>query len=105
MNFEHALYLGLGLELNSECGRLFLLLWVAKSMRITLGSNSNQYEQENFREREREERWKTNRKVKIKNKWTRWFVSRGAVQKNIFPVEEATKAGSIPTLSLSQLVT
>jgi hypothetical protein len=26
INFEHALYLGLGLEINSECGRSFLLL-------------------------------------------------------------------------------
>jgi hypothetical protein len=26
MNFEHALHLGLGLEINLECGRLFLLL-------------------------------------------------------------------------------
>jgi hypothetical protein len=39
------------------------------------------------------------------HKWTRWFVSRGSVPKNLVPVEEATKAGSIPTLSLSQLVT
>jgi hypothetical protein len=30
---------------------------------------------------------------------------RGSVPKNLVPVEEATKAGSIPTLSLSQTVT
>jgi hypothetical protein len=30
---------------------------------------------------------------------------RGSVLKNLVPVEEATKAGSIPTLSLSQKVT
>jgi hypothetical protein len=30
---------------------------------------------------------------------------RGSVPKNLVPVEEATKAGSIPTLSLSQAVT
>jgi hypothetical protein len=30
---------------------------------------------------------------------------RGSVSKNLVPVEEATKAGSIPTLSLSQSVT
>jgi hypothetical protein len=30
---------------------------------------------------------------------------RGSVPKNLVPVEEATKVGSIPTLSLSQMVT
>jgi hypothetical protein len=30
---------------------------------------------------------------------------RGSVPKNLVPVEEATKAGSISTLSLSQMVT
>jgi hypothetical protein len=30
---------------------------------------------------------------------------RGSVPKNLVPVEEATKAGSIPTLSLSQSAT
>jgi hypothetical protein len=30
---------------------------------------------------------------------------RGSVLKNLVPVEEATKAGSIPTLFLSQTVT
>jgi hypothetical protein len=30
---------------------------------------------------------------------------RGSVRKNLVPVEEPTKAGSIPTLSLSQTVT
>jgi hypothetical protein len=30
---------------------------------------------------------------------------RGSIPKNLVPVEEATKAGSIPTLSLSQSVT
>jgi hypothetical protein len=34
-------------------------------------------------------------------KWTQWFVYRGSVLKNLVPVEEATKAGSISTLSLS----
>jgi hypothetical protein len=33
------------------------------------------------------------------------FVYRGSVPKNLVPVEEATKARSIPTLSLSQSVT
>jgi hypothetical protein len=71
-------------------------------MPITLGANSNQYEQENFRERG-EGRSKS--KSEDQHKWTRRFVSRGSVPKNILPVEEATKAGSISTLSLSQLVT
>jgi hypothetical protein len=33
------------------------------------------------------------------------FFYRGSVPKNLVPLEEATKAGSIPTLSLSQSVT
>jgi hypothetical protein len=71
-------------------------------MRITLGANSNQYEQENFRERG-ERRNKS--KGEDQHKWTRLFVSRGSVPKNLLPVEEATKVGSISTLSLSQSVT
>jgi hypothetical protein len=39
------------------------------------------------------------------HKWTRRFISRGLVPKNILPVEEATKARSISTISLSQSVT
>jgi hypothetical protein len=71
-------------------------------MRITLGANSNQYEQENFRERG-EGRNKS--KGEDQYKWTRRFVSQGSVPKNLLPVEEATKAESISTLSLSQSVT
>jgi hypothetical protein len=67
-------------------------------MQITLGANPNQCEQENFRERG-EGRNKSNGEDKYK--WTRRFVSRGSVPKNLLPVEEATKAGSISTLSLS----
>jgi hypothetical protein len=71
-------------------------------MRITLGANSKQCKQENFRERERRE---TNRIGEDQHKWTRQFVSRGSVPKNLLPIEEATKAVSISTLSLSQSVT
>jgi hypothetical protein len=39
------------------------------------------------------------------HKWTRRFVSRGSVPMNLLPVEEASKARSISTLSLSQSVT
>jgi hypothetical protein len=39
------------------------------------------------------------------HKWTRRFVSSGSVPKNLLPVDEATRAGSISTLSLSQAVT
>jgi ribosomal protein S4 len=71
-------------------------------MRITLGANSNQYEQENIRERG-EVRNKS--KSEDQHKWTRQLVYRGSVQKDLLPIEEAIKAVSIPTLSLSQLVT
>jgi hypothetical protein len=71
-------------------------------MWITLGANLKQYEQENFGERG-EGRNKSN--GEDQHKWTRRFVSRGSVPKNLLPVEEATNAGSIPTISLSQSVT
>jgi hypothetical protein len=71
-------------------------------MRITLRANSKQYEQENFRERG-EGRNKSN--DEDQHKWIWWFVSRGSVPKNLIPIEEATKVGSISTLSLSQSVT
>jgi hypothetical protein len=35
------------------------------------------------------------------HKWTQRFISRDLVLKNLHPVEEATKSGSISTLSLS----
>jgi hypothetical protein len=71
-------------------------------MRITLGANSKQCEQENFRERGEGRNKLTS---EDQHKWTQRFVSRGPVLKNLLPVEEATKAGSISTLSLSQSVT
>jgi hypothetical protein len=61
-----------------------------------LGANSNQYEQENFRERG---------KMEINTREHDDLFYRGSVPKNLVPVEEATKVGSIPTLSLSQTVT
>jgi hypothetical protein len=67
------------------CGRLFPLLQLLKLMCITLGANTNQ--------------------VKINATEHRDLFYRGSVPKNLVPVEEATKAGSIPTLSLSQSVT
>jgi hypothetical protein len=54
INFEHTLHQGLGLEINnSEFGvrKIVPLAMVAQSIRITLGANSKQGEQENFRER------------------------------------------------------
>jgi hypothetical protein len=64
-------------------------------MRITLGANSKCCEQDNFRERG-EGRNKSN--GDDQHKWTRRFVSQGSVLKNLLPVEEATKVGSISTL-------
>ena len=51
-NFEYALCPGLVLEIIRSAEDSSLL-GVAQSMRITLGANSNQYEQGNFRERKR----------------------------------------------------
>jgi hypothetical protein len=87
---KHALYLRLGLEINLGCRRLFLLLWVAQSIRITLGANSNKYEQGNFREK-REEKQIEWRSTQLN---TAICLSRFG-SKEPSHVEEATKAGSI----------
>jgi hypothetical protein len=71
-------------------------------MRITLEANSKQCEQENLRERG-EGRNKSN--GEDQHKWTQRFVSRDLVPKNLLPIEEATKVGSISTLPLTQSVT
>jgi hypothetical protein len=66
-----------------------------------LGANSNQYLQGNFRERKegKQIKWKSNTSEHDD------LFYQGSVPKNLVLVEEATKAGSIPTLSLSQAVT
>jgi hypothetical protein len=66
-----------------------------------LGANSNQYLQGNFRERKegKQIKWKSNTSEHDD------LFYQGLVPKNLVLVEEATKAGSIPTLSLSQAVT
>jgi hypothetical protein len=56
------------------------------------------------RKLKREERGKTN-KMEINTSERGDLFYRGSVPKNVVPIEEATKAGSIPTLSLSQAVT
>jgi hypothetical protein len=66
-----------------------------------LGENSNQYWQGNIRERKE---GKTN-KMEINTSGHNDLFYRGSVPKNLVPVEEATKAGSISTISLSQTVT
>jgi hypothetical protein len=67
-------------------------------MRLTLGANSNQYEQGNF------QRGKTNQ-MEINTSEHDDLFYRGSVPKNLVPIEEAKKVGSISTLSLSQTVT
>jgi hypothetical protein len=56
------------------------------------------------RKLEREERGETNQ-MEINTNGHGDLFYRASVPKNLVPVEEATKAGSIPTLSLSQTVT
>jgi hypothetical protein len=52
----------------------------------------------------REERGKTNQ-MEINTSEHSDLFYRGSVPKNLVPIEEATKVGSISTLSLSQTVT
>jgi hypothetical protein len=56
------------------------------------------------RKLKREERGKTNQ-IEINTSERGDLFYRGSVSKNLVPVEEATKAGSISNLSLSQTVT
>jgi hypothetical protein len=54
VNFEHELHPELALErviMKFECGREFFSLWVAQSMRITLGANSKWLQARELRER------------------------------------------------------
>jgi hypothetical protein len=66
-----------------------------------MGANSNQYSQGNVRERKE---GKTNQ-MEINTRRHDDLFYRGSVPKNLVPVEEATKVGSISTLSLSRSVT
>jgi hypothetical protein len=62
-----------------------------------MGANSNQCKQGNVRER------KEGKQIKRESKRVDTVILfyRGSVPKNLVPIEEATKAGSISTLSLS----
>jgi hypothetical protein len=70
-------------------------------MRMTFGSKLKSIL---ARKLYREERGKTNQ-MKINTSERGDLFYRGSVPKNLVPVEEATKAGFIPTISLSQTVT
>jgi hypothetical protein len=61
-----------------------------------LGANSNQYWQKNFSERKAGKN-----QMEINTSGHDDLFYRGSVPKNLIPVEEATKVGSISTLSLS----
>jgi hypothetical protein len=99
INFKHALRLGLALELNWSAKDCFSCYELLNLMGITLGANSNQYKHGNFRER------KEGKQIKSRSTSEHCdLFYRGLVPKNQVPVEEATKAESIPTLSLSQSV-
>jgi hypothetical protein len=63
-----------------------------------MGANSNSHYQGNVRE------GKTNQ-TRIKASEHDDLFYQGSVPKNLVPVEEVTKTGSISTLSLSQTVT
>jgi hypothetical protein len=66
-------------------------------MRMTFGSK---LESILARKLKREERGKTNQmEINISERGDLFY--QGSVPKNLVPVEEATKVGSIPTLSLS----
>jgi hypothetical protein len=65
-----------------------------------LGENSNHCWQGNFRERKE---GKNQMEINTSGRGDLFY--RGSVPKNLVPVEEATKVGSISTLSLSQMVT
>jgi hypothetical protein len=92
-----ALRSGLALELNGSLKDSSSFLELLNQCGWRLWANSNQYEQGNFRER-KQIKWESTSEHDD-------LFYRGLVPKNIVSVEEATKARSIPTLSLSKLVT
>jgi hypothetical protein len=104
INFEHTLHLGIALEIdNSELGVWKIVLAMSCLINVdNFGSKLKPMWAIELLERG-EGRNKSN--GDDQHKWTRRFVSRGSVLKNLLPVEEATKVGSISTLSLSQSVT
>jgi hypothetical protein len=83
-NFQHKLRSELTLErvmMKSECGREFLL-WVAQSMRITLGTNSKQLQARELKERGEEE---SNSNTRLTQKHIR-FVFEIRCQRTYFPL-------------------
>jgi hypothetical protein len=70
-------------------------------MRMTFGSKLKSIL---ARKLQREERGQTNQ-MKVNTSEHGDLFYQGSVPKNLVPVEESTKAGSISTLSLSQTVT
>jgi hypothetical protein len=70
-------------------------------MRVTFGLTQNNMSKSTL---EREEREETNRVTKINTNEHRDLFPE-VRSTNLLPIEEATKVGSIPTLSLSQSVT
>jgi hypothetical protein len=87
--------------MKSKCEKVFFLLRVSQSIADYFGSQLETI----ARKRTRERIGKKQIKKIVINAKTRRFVSRGSNPKNVRPVEEAMKAGSFATLSLSQTVT
>jgi hypothetical protein len=77
---------------------MFLLLRVAQSIRIMFGSKLKSILARELLERE-------NKSSEDQASGHDDLFYRGSVPKNLVPVEEVTKTGSISTLSLSQIVT
>jgi hypothetical protein len=77
---------------------MFLLLRVAQSIRIMFGSKLKSIQARELLERE-------NKSSEDQASGHDDLFYRGSVPKNLVPVEEVTKTGSISTLSLSQIVT
>jgi hypothetical protein len=77
---------------------------LAKSCSIDADDVWEQTQNNISKETFREERGQTNQ-MEINTSEHGDLFYRGLVPKNLVPIEEATKAGSISTLSLSQMVT
>jgi hypothetical protein len=97
INFKHTLRPRLALELNSSQRNVSLAKTCSKSV-DDVWEQTQIYTSKETLERE-------NKSMRIKTSEHDDLFYRGSVPKNLVPVEEVTKTGSISTLSLFQTVT
>jgi hypothetical protein len=98
---KHTLKARVSVRIKFKFKRLFLLLGVTQRMRMTYESKLKSILSKETLERENRENKSNGNRASGHDD----LFYQGSVLKNLVPVEEATKARSIPTIFLSQTVT